>query len=272
MITFPKAKINIGLRVTGERSDGFHDIETIFYPVPLCDALEFVVLPDSAIDDELVVTGLDIRTRQANNLVIKAVKRIRDIFPVPFLKIHLHKVIPPGAGLGGGSSDAVIILKAIIKYFNIPVTESELKALALELGSDCPFFIDQCPSYATGRGEIIKQVSPVLQGFHILLLNPEIRISTREAYLNTHPSKPESSLEKLISYKPSQWKKLIINDFEDYAFKIYPRIGELKRALYRSGAIYSSMSGSGSSVYGIYAEIPEIPEKLKELVIYEVIL
>jgi 4-diphosphocytidyl-2-C-methyl-D-erythritol kinase len=272
MITFPKAKINVGLRVTGDRPDGFHNIETIFYPVPLCDALEFVVLPVSAGDDELVATGLDIRIRQANNLVIKAVKRIRDIFPVPFLKIHLHKAIPPGAGLGGGSSDAVIILKAIIKYFDITVTESELKAFTLELGSDCPFFIDQCPSYATGRGEILKPVSPVLQGLHILLLNPGIRISTKEAYLNTHPSKPESSLEKLISHKPSQWKKLIINDFEDYACKIYPQIGELKKALYKSGAIYSSMSGSGSSVYGIYAEIPEIPEKVRKFVIYTGVL
>ncbi len=272
MITFPKAKINVGLRIIGKRTDGFHDIETIFFPVPLCDALEFVVLPGSADDDELVVTGLDIKTSHEKNLVIKAVKRIRDLFPIPFLKIHLHKVIPPGAGLGGGSSDGICFLKAIIKYFDIPVTESELKALSLEMGSDCPFFIDPSPSFATGRGEIIKPVDQFLHGFYIVLLNPGIRISTREAYLNSHPSKSKTSLEILISNKPSQWKKLIINDFEDYVFKLFPQIGELKRALYRSGALYSSMSGSGSSVYGIYSNKPEIPDKLKEFLIFEGVL
>jgi 4-diphosphocytidyl-2-C-methyl-D-erythritol kinase len=272
MIIFPKAKINVGLRIIGKRPDGFHDIETIFYPVSLCDALEFVILPGSAVDDELVVTGIDIGTPHDNNLVIKAVRRLRDIFSFPFLKIHLHKVIPPGAGLGGGSSDAASMMKAIIKYFDFPVTGSELGAYALDLGSDCPFFIDPYPSFATGRGEIIKPVSPILQGFHIILLNPRIGISTREAYLNTYPSEPEASLETLISYKPSQWKKLIFNDFEDYVFKLYPEIAELKVALYNCGALYSSLSGSGSSVYGIYSERPEIQDKIRKYVIFEGLL
>jgi 4-diphosphocytidyl-2-C-methyl-D-erythritol kinase len=272
MITFPKAKINVGLRVTGNRPDGFHEIETIFYPVPLCDALEFVILPGAAHDDELVVTGIDIRTRHDKNLVIRAVRILRGKYPLPFLKIHLHKVIPTGAGLGGGSSDAASILKTIIKYFDFPVTTSELEEYALNLGSDCPFFVDSSPSFATGRGEILRPVTPVLKGFHIIILNPEINISTREAYLNTHPAKPGSSLEKLINHKPAQWKKQIFNDFEDYVFKLYPQIGEMKWALYKSGALYSSMTGSGSSVYGIFSEKAEINDNLKQYIIFEGVL
>jgi len=272
MISFPKAKINIGLKVVEKRSDGFHNIETIFYPVPLSDALEFVTLDSESGEDELVITGIGLRTRPEKNLVIKAVKKLRESFSFPKLKIHLHKVIPPGAGLGGGSSDAACILKSITKRFEFPVSDNELKSLALKTGSDCPFFLNPVPSIATGRGEILKEIKPLLEGYHLILVNPGIRISTREAYHNCYPSKPEVGLEELFSQKISEWKKLIVNDFEDFVFKVYPEVDELKRALYKRGAIYCSMTGSGSSVYGIYEQQPKIPVKIKEKMIFAGIL
>lgn len=269
MITFPKAKINLGLRVTGIRSDGYHDIETVFYPVGLTDALEFVVFPGNVKEDELVVTGINIGTCQENNLVIRAVKRLRESVPVPFLRIHLHKAIPSGAGLGGGSSDAAYMLRGINKWMNLSVSDSKLKSLALELGSDCPFFIDPVPSLATGRGEILKPVGPLLEGFYIILLNPGISISTRDAYLNSQISQSEINLQVLVNQPVIDWEKSITNDFEDYAFKLYPQIAGLKNGLYSNGAVYSSMSGSGSTVYGLFEKKPEINGKLRKYVIYE---
>jgi 4-diphosphocytidyl-2-C-methyl-D-erythritol kinase len=272
MITFPKAKINIGLRVTRRRSDGFHDIETLFYPVGLCDALEFVVPPGKVDDDELTVTGIDIRTRHDKNLVIRAVRKLREKYHIPFLRIHLHKVIPSGAGLGGGSSDAACIIRSINRCFDLSISKEEMKGYALELGSDCPFFIDPVPSIATGRGEELIPVTPFLQGLNILMINPGIHISTRDAYLNSTPSVPGRSLKQLITGGPAEWKKKIKNDFEDYAFRLYPQIMEIKKSLYLTGAVYASMSGSGSTVYGIFDRKPEIADRLKEFVIYEGIL
>jgi len=269
MISFPKAKINIGLRVTAKRNDGFHDIETIFYPVGLSDALEFVVAPDRAKEDTLTVTGIYTGSDPEKNLVIRSVRKMRERYPVPLLKIHLHKAIPIAAGLGGGSSDAACMIKAINKCFNLSISESELKSLALDIGSDCPFFIDTVPSYATGRGEVLKQTGQLTGRFQVVLLNPGIRISTREAFNNCTPARPEKSLEKLISFHPTEWRKYIINDFEEYAIKLYPVIGEIKSSLYNAGALYSSMSGSGSTVYGIYDGKPQIPEKFRQFVIFE---
>jgi len=171
--------------------------------------------------------------------------------------------------LGGGSSDAACILKSIIKRFRFPVSETELKSIALETGSDCPFFLNPVPSFATGRGEILKPVKSLLEGYHLVLINQGFHISTREAYYNCHPSKPKTSLKELFSYKISDWKKYIVNDFEDFVFKVYPKVGELKSALYKLGAVYCSMTGSGSSVYGIYEKKPKIPDKLKEFIIFE---
>ncbi len=272
MITFPKAKINLGLRIVGKRSDGFHDIETVFYPIGLCDALEFVVSPKAAKEDTIVVTGYQIGIGPGKNLVIRAFIKLREYFTLPYFSIHLHKAIPAGAGLGGGSSDAACILKAINKYLNLSMDESMLMDLALEMGSDCPFFINPVPSLATGRGEILKPISQTLYGYRLILINPGVRISTREAYINSRPAKPKIGLEYLVNQSIYEWKRYMVNDFEDYAFKLYPQIGEYKTSLYRAGAIYSSMSGSGSSVYGIFEGKPNLPESLREYVIYEGIL
>jgi len=269
MIVFPKAKINLGLRITGKRPDGYHDIETLFYPVGLSDALEFVVLSEPLQKDNLIVTGINTGINPENNLVLKTVRKLREKYSFPLLKIHLHKVIPVGAGLGGGSSDSAYLLKAIDRYFGLNIDEKKLKATALELGSDCPFFIDSIPAFASGRGEVLKPISPVLTGYYILLLNPGIGINTREAYQNCRPEHPSTGLLQLIDRPITKWKELMINDFEGYAFKKYPLLAEIKNKLYSSGALFSSMSGSGSSVYGIFPKKSSVPDTLKDFLIYE---
>ena len=269
MIVFPKAKINLGLRVTRKRPDGYHDIETLFYPVGLSDALEFVVSAEPVKKDFLTITGISSGDDPENNLVIKTVRKLREKYSFPSLKIHLHKVIPIGAGLGGGSSDAASLLKAVNRFFGLLIDEKNLKDTALELGSDCPFFIDDIPSFASGRGELLKPIKPVLSGYYILLLNPGVGIITAEAFQNCRPENPSNSLFQLVDRPINEWKELIINDFEDFAFKKHPLIGEMKKELYRSGALFSSMSGSGSSVYGIFSEKSKLPGKLKKFVIYE---
>jgi len=269
MIIFPKAKINLGLRITGKRPDGYHDIETLLYPIPLSDALELVVSSDSIKKDILTVTGINIGGDPEDNLVMKTLRTLRERHSLPWLRIHLHKVIPAGAGLGGGSSDAVCLLKIMNKCFGLSFDEKVLKTIALELGSDCPFFINGIPSLATGRGEILSPVRPFLDGLYILLLNPGTGISTREAYQNCWPKKPSSSLLQLIDRPIIEWKEKILNDFESFAINKYPLIGEIKNILYDAGALFSSMSGSGTSVYGIFPEKPEIPDRLKDFVIFE---
>jgi 4-diphosphocytidyl-2-C-methyl-D-erythritol kinase len=269
MIDFPNAKINIGLRITAKRYDGYHDIETIFYPVGLCDALEFVISNSPADDDSVVTTGINIGTNPEENLVIKTVRKIRERYSFPPIKIHLHKAIPAGAGLGGGSSDSAAILRTIGKHYGLHIPEEELVSLALGIGSDCPFFIHRVPAFASGRGEILKPISPFLSGYYILLLNPGVGILTSEAYQNIKPAKPSEDLLQLITYPIKEWKKFILNDFEDFAFKRHPVIGEFKDELYKTGALFSLMSGSGSSVYGIFREKPELPEKLKKFLIFE---
>jgi 4-diphosphocytidyl-2-C-methyl-D-erythritol kinase len=269
MIVFPKAKINLGLHITGKRPDDYHDIETIFYPVSLSDALEFVVSDEPLMKDILTVTGIKTGSDPEDNLVLKTVRKLREKYSFSFLKIHLHKVIPVGAGLGGGSSDAAYFLKAINRCFGLFIDEQNLKAMALEMGSDCPFFIDSIPAFASGRGEILKPIRSVLTGYYLLLLNPGIGINTREAYQSCRPGPPSTSLLHLIDRPATEWKELIINDFEDYVFKKYPLIGEIKKVLYNSGALFSSMSGSGSTVYGIFSEKPKVPGKFKNFVIWE---
>jgi 4-diphosphocytidyl-2-C-methyl-D-erythritol kinase len=269
MIVFPKAKINLGLRITGKRPDGYHNIETHFFPVNLCDALEFVISYDQNTKDILTVTGFRTGGLTEDNLVLKTVRKLRERYSFPFLKIHLHKAIPIGAGLGGGSSDAACMLKVLNRCFRLKIEELDLNAMALQLGSDCPFFIDCKPSFASGRGEILKPINPVLKDYYLILLNPGVEINTKEAYQNCQPLSESTNLYSLIDQPVTKWKNLIINDFENFAFKKHPRIGEIKQELYRSGAIFSSMSGSGSSVYGIFTGKPELSDQLKANVIFE---
>ena len=268
MIIFPKAKINLGLRITKKRPDGFHDIETIFYPIDLSDALEFTDSLEETQRDRLTVTGTETGCMPDDNLVMMALRKLRERFTFPFLKIHLHKANPSGAGLGGGSSDAAFLLKSIDRHYNLQAGNSVLNTLALELGSDCPFFMEALPSHATGRGEILNPVSPLLSGLYIVLLNPGVGINTGEAYRNCKPSEPEESLLLHYNRPAEEWRGLIFNDFEAFAFEKHPVIGEIKNRLYDCGALFSSMSGSGSSVFGIFHLKPSLPPELKDYVIF----
>lgn len=268
MVIFPKAKINIGLRIIKKRADGFHNLETIFYPVCFCDAIEYVVPLQPLREDSLLVTGVFADKDPANNLVIKAIRKIRETKDIPFLKIHLHKAIPVGAGLGGGSSDAAALLRSLNRHFNLGISREKLKEISLELGSDCPFFIDGQPAYAESRGELLTPVKQLPEGLHLLLVNPGIYINTKEAYSLCTPKQPATDLKDLYNLDISKWKELIINDFEEFIFIKHPEIADIKNYLYKMGAVFSSMSGSGSTVYGIFKNRPPIPESLRKMVIY----
>ena len=271
MIVFPVAKINIGLYVTENRKDGFHNIETVFFPVPFCDALEFAESDDQTQPDSLVVTGIEHIGNPEDNLVIKAVKKLRRKKNFPSLKLHLHKAIPLGAGLGGGSSDAAFALNGINRLYNLKLNNEELKAIALETGSDCPFFIDAMPAYASGRGEEFKTIkADILNRHYLVLANPGKGVNTREAYMNCRPAPAPVSLALVIEDTPiSQWKNIIKNDFDEYAFKEVPLIAKLIEEMYGAGALFSLMSGSGSTVYGIFKSKPLLSEPLKKYLIWQ---
>ena len=272
MVIFPRAKINIGLRIVNKRVDGFHNIETILYPIELRDALEFIVPSEPFEEDHIVSTGIITDCSPSDNLIIKALIRFRKQFPIPFLNIHLHKAIPVGAGLGGGSSDAASIMKCVNRFFNAGLETEVLKTIASELGSDCPFFIESVPVLAEGRGEILKPIPVNLRGYYLILTNPAVKVSTIEAYRNCIPKKPSSNLNDLVAKPLAEWKDLIVNDFEETVFREYPVIKSFKEELYNIGAIFSSMSGSGSAVYGIFDHKPEIPAKMIRNVIYSGVL
>ena len=253
MILFPNAKINLGLHVTHKRKDGYHDIETCMVPIPLHDALEMVLDKKTTFSS----TGLDIPGNEKDNLILKALKLMRkDFNELPHVNIHLHKNIPMGAGLGGGSADAAFALKLYNNLFDLFLEDWFLEDYAAQLGSDCPFFVENTPKIATGRGEILEEVEVNLKGKWLLLINPKLHIGTKEAYSGLTPKLPENSIKEILPNK-KLWKNHLVNDFEESVFKIYPQIGDIKAQLYERGAFYASMSGSGSTVFGLFDEKPE---------------
>ncbi|MFD2202367.1 4-(cytidine 5'-diphospho)-2-C-methyl-D-erythritol kinase [Shivajiella indica] len=252
MICFPNAKINLGLHITSKRKDGYHDIETCMVPIPLFDALEMVIENKTIFE----TSGLAIPGEEKDNLILKALKLIRkDFSDLPQVHIHLHKNIPMGAGLGGGSADGAFALTLMNKLFDLYLDDFILEDYAAQLGSDCPFFIENKPKIATGRGEILEPVDVDLKGDYILLIKPPVHVGTKEAYAGVSPKKPETDLKSLLKDKGS-WKEKLVNDFEASIFPQYPEIAEIKAKLYEMGAYYSAMSGSGSTVFGLFNEIP----------------
>ncbi|MDR0573235.1 MAG: 4-(cytidine 5'-diphospho)-2-C-methyl-D-erythritol kinase [Tannerella sp.] len=248
MICFPNAKINLGLHITGKRFDGYHTIETIFYPIPLRDALEVVKGEKTSFTQ----TGIKPETSPEENTVMKAHALMSKKYGVPPFHIYLQKAIPSGAGLGGGSSDAAFMLKLINDQCEYHIPESKLEKMAASIGADCPFFIWNTPVIATGTGNIFKPADISLKGYIIYIVKPPLAISTQEAYSNVKLQKPEFSLEKLSSIPIPEWKNFLKNDFEPDIFKRYPVIGKIKNQLYSMGAEYASMSGSGSAVFGLF--------------------
>lgn len=250
MLLFPNAKINFGLRILRKRSDGFHDLETIFLPVNLTDVLEFA--EEGKNETLLTVTGIIPDGDTKENLVVKAWNIMHEKFNIPPVNIHLHKVIPIGAGLGGGSADAAFMLKGLNEYFCCGCSHEELKKHAAGLGSDCAFFVDNTPMLGTGRGELLEPLNVSLYEYEIMLIKPDIHIATREAYAEIVPVEPEISLKELIKNPVHTWQESVMNDFEPPVFKNHPAIKLIKDKLLDRGAVYASMSGSGSAVYGLF--------------------
>lgn len=260
MITFPNIKINLGLSITEKRPDGYHNLETVFYPVALEDALEIRTNPEAQQKFTLHQHGMEIAGNPENNLVVKAYLLLDKEFHLPPVEIHLYKHIPSGAGLGGGSSDATFMLKLLNEHYNLQLSDNQLEDYAATLGADCAFFIKNTPTYAEGIGNIFSPIELSLKGYRIMIVKPDVFVSTREAFTNIRPHRPEYPVREVIRRPVAEWKDTLINDFEASVFPQYPVIGEIKEELYHQGAIYASMSGSGSSVFGLFAAGTTLPE------------
>lgn len=260
MLTFPNAKINLGLNITEKRPDGYHNLETIFYPIPLSDALEITPLHDNSCKYRLQQSGLKIDGEAESNLVVKAYRMLDEEFGLPPVDIHLFKHIPSGAGIGGGSADAAFMLKLLNEQFELRLTDEVLEAYAARLGADCAFFIQNHPTYAEGIGNLFSPIPLSLKGYRFLLVKPDIFVSTRDAFARISPQRPQVSVKEIVARPVEEWKECLINDFEASVFSQFPAIGEIKEEMYRQGALYASMSGSGSSVYGIFRPDDALPD------------
>ncbi|GAA4728833.1 4-(cytidine 5'-diphospho)-2-C-methyl-D-erythritol kinase [Flavisolibacter ginsenosidimutans] len=253
MIVFPNCKINLGLHILRKREDGFHDLETVFYPIPLQDAVEVIQHPQPITDVEFSSSGLIVEGNLSDNICVKAYHLLKkDFSQLPPIKMHLHKTIPTGAGLGGGSADGSFTLMLLNKKFNLGLDEKALIHYALQLGSDCPFFIRNMPCYATGRGEKLEAITVDLSAYKFVLVNPQIHVNTGWAFSQIKPSADRRSLKELISLPVEEWKTSLKNDFEEAVFAQHPQIKQCKETLYNGGAVYASMTGSGSTVFGIF--------------------
>lgn len=271
MITFPNCKINLGLNIVSKRPDGYHNLETIFYPLKgLNDALELT--PSSDNESHLIQSGDAIDCEPEKNLVMKALRLMeKEAGNVNFCQnVHLEKAIPSGAGLGGGSADATFMLLILNDMFKLNISENRLIELAQSLGADCPFFVKNKPVYAEGIGEIMTDVECELSDKHFIVVKPNIHVSTKEAFSGVKPKTPEISVKEIIKRPIEEWKNLLKNDFEDSIFPLYPAIQKIKEDLYSNGAIYAQMSGSGSAVFGIFDKPTTISMSNKEYKIYNV--
>lgn len=270
MICFPNAKINIGLNIIGKRVDGYHDIESIFYPINLCDVLEVIENTDSSDAVIFHSTGIDIPGEPDANLCVKAYNLIAKDYSLPKIKIHLHKIIPIGAGLGGGSADAAFFIKLLNEKFDIGLSWGEQHNYARLLGSDCSFFITNKPAFAEGKGDKLELTNLNLKSYFLVVVHPRVHISTAEAYSMVVPAKPLHSLEKnSISLPVNKWKGVIKNDFEKSVNGKYPVVGEIIQTLYNKGAIYASMTGSGSAVYGLFEKEMDTPNEFDNYFVWK---
>lgn len=264
MIIFPNAKINLGLNVVARRPDGYHDLETIFFPIHLQDALEVTRRTNTTdgADYSLHVSGTPLDGDSEDNLVVKAFRLLRSDWPqVTPVDIHLFKHIPTGAGLGGGSADAAFMIRLLNDKFELHLTEEQMERYAARLGADCAFFIRNRPALATGIGDVLTPIDLSLSGYHIVLIKPDIFVPTREAYSRVQPRRPAMPLREVAALPVSDWREVMHNDFEESVFHLHPAIAAIKDKLYDLGAVYASMSGSGSAVYGLFTHpLPHVDE------------
>lgn len=263
MLTFPCAKINLGLNITSEREDGYHNLETVFFPVPITDALEVKLMHDDFPSYEpcdLKITGNAVDCDEQNNLVVKAYKLLAQNFSLPRVHTHLVKRIPMQAGLGGGSADGAFMIRLLDERFRLNMGIAEMERYASRLGSDCAFFITAEPSFGTGRGEVLEPVQIVennLQAFYIVIVKPAVAVSTREAFKQIVCRQPEHCCRDIVRQPVETWKAMLVNDFEVPAFKQHPELAAIKQQLYNLGAVYAQMSGSGSAFFGLFRREPQ---------------
>ncbi|MDO1445738.1 4-(cytidine 5'-diphospho)-2-C-methyl-D-erythritol kinase [Rhodocytophaga aerolata] len=260
MVVFPTCKINLGLNIIAKRPDGFHNIESCFYPVGWTDVLEMVPAESFA----FASTGIPIPGDAAGNLCVKAYQFLQKDFSLPPVSIHLHKVIPIGAGLGGGSADGAFCIKLLNQVFALNLTVAQMQEYARRLGSDCAFFIENTPVFCYGKGDQFRDIQVDLSKYYIALVNPQIHIGTAEAYAGITPAEPERKIEEILALPIERWKEYLINDFEKNIFANYPGIRQIKDSLYTHGAVYASMSGSGSTVYGIFEKETDVKSLFPE--------
>lgn len=256
MLTLPNAKINLGLNVVAKRADGYHDLETVFYPVPITDALEvFPMDPDfpSSVDCDLKVTNIHIEGDEQKNLVVRAYQLLKQDFPtLPRIHVHLYKGIPTQAGMGGGSSDCGFMITLLNRQFQLGLTDQQMIDYAAHLGADCAFFVLNQPCYAEGIGERLEPIALNLKGWYLAVVRPGIPVSTREAFSLIHPEHPAQNCRDIVMQPVETWREALTNDFEKSVFAIHPEIGAIKDQLYEMGAVYAAMSGSGSSLFGLF--------------------
>ena len=268
MITFPCCKINLGLNIVAKRSDGYHDLETVFYPIPLCDALEIKKMDEefpSPTPIDLKVTGNVVECDESKNLVVKAYHLLAQDYELPRVHAHLVKRIPMQAGLGGGSADAAYMIRLLDERFRLNMGNAEMERYAAKLGADCAFFIRSEIAFARGIGDILEPVDNEvngLEGYYIALVKPDVAVSTAEAYAGVTPKKPIKSCRDIVCQPIDTWREELTNDFEESIFKKYSLLSEVKEKLYNNGAVYAQMSGSGSTIFGIFGQKPK---NIKEL-------
>ena len=265
MVTFPNAKINIGLSITEKRPDGFHNLESCFYPVGWCDVLE--ILPAKKLSFRS--TGIPIPVNPETNLCLKAYHLIKQDFNISPVMIHLHKIVPIGAGLGGGSADCAFTIKTLNDLFELHLTIEQMENYARKLGSDCAFFIQNRPKYCVGKGDDFLEITLDLSSKSIVLINPNIHISTAEAYSGVKPMKAKINLREILQNPVNQWINVVKNDFENHLLSRYPTISIIKEQLYSQGAAYASMTGSGSTVFGIFDNEIELKEAFAEYSVWQ---
>lgn len=265
MVTFPNAKINIGLQIIEKRLDGFHNIASCFYPVGWCDVLEIVE------SDELKfsTSGIQIPGDSNQNLCLKAYQLLKADFDLPPVAMHLLKIVPIGAGLGGGSADAAFALKLLNDKFQLQLSHTQLEDYARKLGSDCAFFIQNKPQYCYNKGDEFGNIALSLKGKSIVLVYPNLHISTAEAYANVLPQKPTVDIREGLEKPIAEWKNFIVNDFENGLFKKYEILPTIKAKMYELGALYAAMTGSGSTIYGIFEEIPDLSNKFLDSIVWK---
>jgi 4-diphosphocytidyl-2-C-methyl-D-erythritol kinase len=261
MITFPVAKINLGLNVVEKRADGYHNLQTVFYPVPIMDALEIVPMSDgfpSDVDCDLKVTNITIDGDEQRNLVVRAYQLLKADFPdLPRVHAHLWKGIPTQAGMGGGSSDCGYMIRLLNETFDMGLSSEQMQQYAARLGADCAFFIESSACYAEGIGERLQPIDLDLSGWHIGVVRPDIPVPTKEAFSRIHPHYPALNCRDVVKQPVETWRDRLTNDFEESVFALHPEIGAVKEQLYKMGATYAAMSGSGSALFGLFKDEPD---------------